>query len=512
MESKKYPWLNVFPVSEANQKKWKEENSDKSLLFWALTHKIIDRQKYFEWCREYYKIPFLKSDFFELNTFNHKQWQKAKDLKRWNRECLPICEWEGVLYVGCLEPPQDHKNWKFNYYLVLTTDLSLRMQWKIIKDFSDLLPKTKGAPSPQTTSTNFSLEEATVAPSLSLSKTPKESPSPQTTSTNFSIEPTVPSLSLETLPKENSKAASLTPKKQFKAVTKQPAPPLKTQAFPEEKENTEINSPNHESGENRDFEETRNEEAPLVLNKTKEATLTKTQVTLANAKPKEATLTKTQVTLASAKPKEATLTKTQVTLVNAKTQNTKEISLETQVEKTQVEKTQAENTQVETTQVEETKEFDTRTSYTLIRPNETFQELWEKTYTLFSGTLILKNKENQLYPVSWNGRIKIKQSSSEALVNLQENSFFKILNKNFPYHGFVVENEKNKNFFNNIGWSTLPKQVTALPLLDENKKLKMVFLGISASDSQKNIEEIKNIVHAFFKDYFQAKQETKKAA
>ena len=136
-----YPWHKRFPVQEADYKQWESEKSGSSLLLWALENKIVDRDKYFEWAIEHYQLPLLESHFFEYVVMGKDQWKRVKDLKEWGREILPVWEWENMAYIGCMEPPQDYETWDFPHRLVLVKDIALKMQWKFIKDFSDLLPK-----------------------------------------------------------------------------------------------------------------------------------------------------------------------------------------------------------------------------------------------------------------------------------------------------------------------------------------------------------------------------------
>ena len=144
-----YPWKEHFPVSESDHKRWEPNKNETSFLFWALEKKLVDRQKYFNWAVEHYQLPRLDSPFFEYTVMGKDQWTRVKDLREWSREILPVWEWENVAYVGCVEPPQGYKSWDFPHRLVLVTDLALKMHWKSVKDFSDLLPKNLSSDPPE---------------------------------------------------------------------------------------------------------------------------------------------------------------------------------------------------------------------------------------------------------------------------------------------------------------------------------------------------------------------------
>ena len=122
-------WTKHFKVSEGDRKKWEEKkNASESLLAYALKQKAIPREEYFDWAREHYQIPFLRTDFFQNPEILSKdKWKRIKDLETWNERMLPVSFWEGMVYIGCIEPYP--KALSFPHRFVLASDLSLKMLW-----------------------------------------------------------------------------------------------------------------------------------------------------------------------------------------------------------------------------------------------------------------------------------------------------------------------------------------------------------------------------------------------
>lgn len=126
-----FPWMKPFPLSEEAKKDWEKSKTSKSLLSYGLKHKLIPRKRYFQWAMEHYQIPFLKTEFFQNQAIlSQNKWEKVKDLEEWSSEVVPVCLWEGIVYIGCIEPKR--KKLPFPHRFVLATDLSLKMHWRTL--------------------------------------------------------------------------------------------------------------------------------------------------------------------------------------------------------------------------------------------------------------------------------------------------------------------------------------------------------------------------------------------
>lgn len=85
---------------------WKQQftqfkDSNKSLSQLLISGELV-LADYMKWATENYKLPFLNDNFF-AQTNNHKLILENPHAQ-WSEFFFPIHEWQGMLYVGCLEP------------------------------------------------------------------------------------------------------------------------------------------------------------------------------------------------------------------------------------------------------------------------------------------------------------------------------------------------------------------------------------------------------------------------
>ncbi len=407
---KNYAWAEAFNIPEKHFKSWKEKNNGESFLSWALTERVIDRKKYFEWATIFYNIPSVQNIFFEQNLMNYKQWNKTKHLQKWHQMLLPIYLWEDTVFVGCLETPQNHKSWTFKYRLVLTTDLALRMHWKYLKDFKKLINE------PKNTSTPSSLNEK-----LSLPEPNYDRPGSETT--------------------------------KVKKI-------LSKKSYPKEE---------------------------IILN-------SKTSSTKLHLVSMD---TKTNVDSKEEAPKTTPLSeKTNLINIGIKTNvDSKEVTLKTTPS---LEKTNSTKHETETNTDSSVGELTKNACFT-IQAKENYTEFFDQLKSNFVASLVLQNKDNDLFPVNWSGRINTNLKTTKKVSNLKGLSIFKVIGKGHAYHGFVVDTKDNRHFFDSIGWPQYPQHITAIPIKNQKNQLDFVFIGIALNNlDRKSIQKIEQKVLDYF--------------
>lgn len=171
-------------------------------------------------------------------------------------------------------------------------------------------------------------------------------------------------------------------------------------------------------------------------------------------------------------------------------QNSKIINLESKKSKV-IESKQVVQNEDETTIPIATKTFIMKTG---IGYNSFFSKL--KKY--FSSILILTNKNGQLFALDWTGCNK-QIDKQEALGNFSDFSIFKVLEKGHSYHGFIVDTQANKAFFNKVGWKTYPKHASAIPIKNSNNAIESVVVGLTLhSHNRETIQEIEQVVSSQF--------------
>lgn len=108
-----------------NSKRWQEQFQDelktfessktalppgKSELAVILEQQIINEEVYLHWAQRCYELPLLKLSYFAEHPMQRELWDKWKDHFAWNAQCVPVGEWEGHLFVACLEPQSFPEN------------------------------------------------------------------------------------------------------------------------------------------------------------------------------------------------------------------------------------------------------------------------------------------------------------------------------------------------------------------------------------------------------------------
>ena len=129
-------WQTVFNISEKDQNMWEHSGQIDSFLIWALKYKKFRLDQYIDWAMQHYHLPFLKDSFFYDITISQQLWNSVKDREKWNKEFVPIYEWEKTLFAGCLELPE--KKQDKNTILILVSPKNLNTFWSKTQSFSHI--------------------------------------------------------------------------------------------------------------------------------------------------------------------------------------------------------------------------------------------------------------------------------------------------------------------------------------------------------------------------------------
>lgn len=127
------PWVKALKINSTDYETWSSEvSSEESVTFWALDKGKIKAQDYLLWAREHYQLPVLKDSWFKKHC-NHQLWSQIQSVANWSPHMMPIEEWDGVVYVAVVEPPEDVQ-WSFPVAYVLAHARSLKSHWKTLQD------------------------------------------------------------------------------------------------------------------------------------------------------------------------------------------------------------------------------------------------------------------------------------------------------------------------------------------------------------------------------------------
>lgn len=100
-----YPqWVDGLKLNHELVNQWaKECPKGVPLLYWCLKTQKFSADSYISWAKEFYKIPAAKPDFFNrvIPVDLFLKFPSLVEMK-----ILPLQEWNGTLYLGCLEPQE----------------------------------------------------------------------------------------------------------------------------------------------------------------------------------------------------------------------------------------------------------------------------------------------------------------------------------------------------------------------------------------------------------------------
>jgi hypothetical protein len=105
--SNQYLWAQPLGIEPSEIALWEsEKDSSADLLVWALQQQKVDHRKYLEWAHSFYQLPILQTSFFAEQQ-DTTYWESSKDKFVWNENLFPVHEWDGTLFIGCVEPPRN---------------------------------------------------------------------------------------------------------------------------------------------------------------------------------------------------------------------------------------------------------------------------------------------------------------------------------------------------------------------------------------------------------------------
>ena len=128
--STQIPWILPLGLKPAEVEQWRLElKSGESLTFHALEKGLLDWSKYQEWAINFYQLSAVNEEyFFEPAPMNF--WKLIESVANWSPSLLPLEEWDGTIFIGCVEPPPADLVWSFPVQFVLASPVSLKSRWQ----------------------------------------------------------------------------------------------------------------------------------------------------------------------------------------------------------------------------------------------------------------------------------------------------------------------------------------------------------------------------------------------
>jgi hypothetical protein len=101
-------WAPVFGITENDLADLENHLAAQDYpLRWLLENGHIESSAYVQWARDQYGLPSLNDSFFEVPA-DLVYWEAVKHQFKWTSTFFPLAEWQGVMLIGCLEPPNFH--------------------------------------------------------------------------------------------------------------------------------------------------------------------------------------------------------------------------------------------------------------------------------------------------------------------------------------------------------------------------------------------------------------------
>lgn len=123
------PWVNALKIDPKEFALWQvEAPPDFSVAFWALEKGKLRSNDYYPWAQHHFGLCLVKDEFFTQPS-DPKFWQRVQSVANWSPNLLPLAEWDSVIFIGCVEPPEDVK-WSFPYQYVLAPWKKLQERYK----------------------------------------------------------------------------------------------------------------------------------------------------------------------------------------------------------------------------------------------------------------------------------------------------------------------------------------------------------------------------------------------
>lgn len=257
MMSTQIPWILPLGLKPEEVEHWKMQTPPgMNLAFWALSKGLIAWPKYQQWAMEHYQLSSVHDDYFH-EPVSPEFWKLIQSVANWSPNLLPLEEWDGTIFIGCVEPPPANTKWSFPVQFVLASPTSLKLQWQKYQATApsaampeialppvpavsavpevSVLPDIPSAPEvPPTTDLKFDMDALNTIVENEAPPPPPQPEMPEGLSFDISsVKKTALNFDLEVT------SGPSTPEEMINELTKEPAPT--SQALPqEEPENSDV--------------------------------------------------------------------------------------------------------------------------------------------------------------------------------------------------------------------------------------------------------------------------------
>ncbi len=434
-------WQTAFNKDLSELQKWFDsEPQERSLLYWALKKKEISELEYLKWAQSTYNLPILSSLFFVESA--DPEVIKKHDYYNWSEECLPVYEWDGVLFVACISPPEHQPP---NTQYVLAPLSALESWWKNMVGLQKST-KPQNTPLPPTENPPEAISHFELKSDNEIEAAPEPPTEDSDPPSGIMLMPEPTRIPLEIInSQENSTQVEAPAGLDFSTVlTSVPTPTLTTTSPvtmppppPPPKEAPQIAKAI--------------EPPPPPKEALEEATMVTPPPT-------------TQEPFVIATPEVQVKTPTPSATTSSMDDMINEI-----LDQSPIGEAPANNSILDQVWQSHRYKFDN-----FLR--NVFQEM----HLYFNECMVLRIDGEKASPWRWDENFKKRKAEPDP-ISLVGNSVFRIAYKtHMPYHGYVIGNLTNDAFFNKWHGST-PEHVSIVPILLEERVVGLI-LGVANKD------------------------------
>lgn len=482
--SKVKPWARPLQVPDSTYNKWaRQAPPEDNFTFWCIKTGKLDENQYLKWAREHYGLASLEPSFFD--TCPHSElWQKVSPQGQWNENLIPIGEWEGVIFIACIEPPAE-KLWNFPVHYILAPASGLSSTWQQFQQSSATMqsnPNTdkKINPQPLTTTTDLLDDEGTQE-SLLLDLPDSE----KNSSLLLELEGLDSSVTKE-FSEQTEKANKDNDRWALDMDMNNSATILQ-----EITELSDVNKINDISGAS-DGDNVKGIDDANNVSDASTFTLSSTLNKYIEGTQFSKTLNQDNiptVVIEAAKLKEKKAKATARIVDNKKKQHTAEIQPQPPPQP-QTQPPQPPKPQTETTS-DGLPESPTGVA---AATNEDQVATWifKQMKDKFEKSMILLFEDNKLQPWKWDKEWTLTDPKGSQPFDVSKTCVFRVVYRTrLPYHGYVVRNEINEVFFSQWGHPELPQHITICPIQQDSH-----LVGMLLSVGDKNCETQQHLIFA----------------
>lgn len=124
-------WATRFGLSDRELSELQNHlnASGEDALRWVLVNGHLDEREYLQWAMDTYELPVVKNEFFQIAP-DTVFWEAVRSGFAWTPAFIPLAEWNGVLLIGCLEPPRFHFPLRSPHRFVLASAKELQARYQ----------------------------------------------------------------------------------------------------------------------------------------------------------------------------------------------------------------------------------------------------------------------------------------------------------------------------------------------------------------------------------------------